>query len=262
VVDPEVEVAVLGPIEIRGAAETFCRSAARELVVYLAFHRNGSGNDEWAEALWPHQSLSRATRHSTASDARRSLGQATNGTEHLPRAGRRLRLGDSVGTDVERFARLASDPDPTSWKGALGLIRGSLFAGLKRSDWAVFDGTQAQVETMVADAALKGAEYFMNRSGREAEWMIRQALRVNPYDERLHRALLRAADAQGNRVGLRSVMNQLRALADEPWEPVSRVLPGLDVGDGGTSIHPQTMALFHELTQGRTPAAERSPVRL
>ncbi len=256
-------MAVLGPVEIRGAAEAFNRSAARELVVYLALHRHGSRNDEWAEALWPHRSLSRATLHSTASDARRSLGQAVNGLAHLPRTGRRLRLENSVGTDVERFAFLASDPDPARLKDALGLVRGSLFAGLKLSDWAVFDGTQARVESMVADAALKGAEHSMAEgSGRDAEWMIRQAMRVNPYDERLHRALLRAADAQGNRVGLRSAMDQLRALAAEPWDPVSKLPPGLIGGDGCCSIHPQTMALFHELTQGRTPAAGRYPVRL
>ena len=38
--------------------------------------------------------------------------------------------------------------------------------------------------------------------GDEAEWMVRQALQVSPYDERLYRALLVATAAQGNRVRL------------------------------------------------------------
>ena len=45
--------------------------------------------------------------------------------------------------------------------------------------------------------------------------MVRQALLVSPYDERLYRALLRATAAQGNRVGLRSAMAQLLTLAGE-----------------------------------------------
>ena len=45
--------------------------------------------------------------------------------------------------------------------------------------------------------------------------MVRQALQVSPYDERLYRALLRATAAQGNRVRLHAAMAQLRTLAGE-----------------------------------------------
>ena len=48
----EIDIAVLGPVEIRGAAQPFHRAAARELVVYLAFHRQGVRTDVWAAALW------------------------------------------------------------------------------------------------------------------------------------------------------------------------------------------------------------------
>src|ERR1700722_18505483 len=104
---PHIEVAALGPVEIRGAVRPFCRGAAKELVVYLAFHRQGVRNDVWAAALWTDRCVSPSTLHSTASVARRSLGRSRDGVEHLPRGGRRLRLGDTVGTDVERFARAA-----------------------------------------------------------------------------------------------------------------------------------------------------------
>ena len=43
--------------------------------------------------------------------------------------------------------------------------------------------------------------------------MIRRGLRVSPYDERLYRALLRAAEAMGNRVGMRSAMAELLRVA-------------------------------------------------
>ena len=49
--------------------------------------------------------------------------------------------------------------------------------------------------------------------------MVRQALQVSPYDERLYRALLIATAAQGNRVRLHSAMAQLRTLAGEAAVP-------------------------------------------
>ena len=82
-----------------------------------------------------------------------------------------------------------------------------MFAGLRRTDWAVFDGTASQIEALVVRTALRGAEGFVRLGeGGEAEWMVRQALHVSPYDERLYRALLVATAAQGNRVRLRSAM--------------------------------------------------------
>src|SRR5580658_985717 len=109
---PEVEVAVLGPVEIRGAAGPFTRAAARELVVYLAHHRDGVTNDVWGAALWSDRTIAPSTLHSTASVARRALGQSRSGADHLPCGGRRLRLADSVGSDVATFRRLAAEADP------------------------------------------------------------------------------------------------------------------------------------------------------
>src|ERR1700749_1863062 len=69
-----VEVAVLGPVAVHGAAGPFRRSAALELVVYLAFHRAGVRHADWSLALWPERPVSPTTAHSTSSDARRALG--------------------------------------------------------------------------------------------------------------------------------------------------------------------------------------------
>ncbi len=242
--EPEIEVAVLGPLEIRGAAKTFCRASARELVVYLAFHRHGVRNDVWGAALWADRCVAPSTLHSTASVARRALGRSKKGVEHLPRSGRRLRLGDTVGTDVDRFSRAAADPDPACWKEALGLVRGRLFDGLSLTDWAILEGIQAQVESMVVDTALRAAEHSLLRGqGEEAEWMIRRALRVCPYDERLYRALLQAAETMGNTVGMRVAVAEL-----------------LRVAGGGAC--PGTTTTLRELAPGWPPAAGGGPARL
>jgi DNA-binding SARP family transcriptional activator len=245
---PDVEIAVLGPVEIRGAARPISRRAATELLVYLALHPLGAPNDVWGTALWPDRSVTASTLHSTASVARRALGRSADGSDHLTRSRGRLRLGPSVGTDIDRFVRAAATSEPRCWRDAMTLVRGQLFDGLSLADWAVLDGTAAELESMVTSTALKGAAAALRLGlGEEAEWMIRRALRVSPYDERLYRGLLRATEASGNRLGLRSVMAELLQLAAD--------------GEGAT-LHPQTVALYRELSRNPTPEAGGDLVRL
>jgi hypothetical protein len=227
-----VEVAVLGPVLVRGAAGPFRRSAARDLVVYLAFHRRGVRHAEWSMALWPERPVSLSTAHSTSSDARRALGCDGEGRLHLPR-GVELRLGDAVTTDVEHFGSLATEDDPDQILRAMRLIRGPLFSGLHRADWAIFDGTHANIEALVVRTALRGADAFVRL------------------------ALLMATAAQGNRVRLHSAMAQLRTLAGDLACPPARTAP-LTPSD---SLHPATTALYRDLLLG-SPAAGGHPARL
>ncbi len=257
-----VEVAVLGPVVVRGAAGPFHRSAALDLIAYLALHRHGVRHAEWALAIWPDRAVALPTMHSTASDARRALGQAPDGAPHLPR-GVHLRLHDSVTTDVERFAALAGSDDIHRRVDAMHLVRGPLFDGLRRSDWAVFDGTRSRIESLVVGTALRCAEELTGRGdGSEAAWVVRQALRVSPYDERLYRSLLRATASEDGRVGVRSTMAELLILAGDPPGPTAgprRVVGGGD--DRLECLHPKTTALYRGLLEG-SPAAEGELARL
>ena len=100
----------------------------------------------------------------------------------------------------ERFASLAGSDDPHRLHEAMRLVRGPLFAGLQCTDWAVFDGIQADIKSLVVRTALRGADAFVGLGcANEAEWMVRPALQLSPYDERLYRALLTATAAQGIR---------------------------------------------------------------
>ncbi len=238
----------MGPIELRGAAGPFGRRAARELVVYLALHRGGAPNDVWGAALWPDRCVASSTLYSTASLARRALGPSGAGGHHLTRVGGRLCLGPRVGTDVERFARLCGAKGLSSVLDALSLVRGRVFEGLHTLDWAVFDGTLAELESLVVTAALSGAADALALGlGDQAEWLIRKGLLVSPYDERLYRGLLRATEAQGNRLGLRAAMTELVTLVSDA---------------GGATIHPQTVALYRRLQRQEVPAAEGDLLRL
>ncbi len=237
--DLEVEVAVLGPVEIRGAARAFTRAWAKDLVVYLAVHPEGAANETWATALWPERVMAPSSLHSTVSVARRALGTASDGSDHLPRAHGRLRLGPSVGTDWDRFRELAGSDDVEDWSRALDLVRGRPLEGMRSTDWSVLDGTAPAIESAVVDLSgrLAGARL---RAGdpRGAEWSARKGLVVSPYDERLYRMLLRAADAAGNPGGVESVMAELVRVVADDIEPIE-------------SVHPSTLALYRSLSRRR-----------
>ncbi len=247
-VEPEVEVAVLGPVEIHGAAREFTRAWAKELVVYLAMHPQGASNDAWATALWPDQVMAPSSLHSTASVARRALGTSRDGSDHLPRSHGRLALASTVGTDWDRFVVLAESAEPVAWRSALEIVRGRPFEGLRSSDWSILDGIAPAIESAVVDLSgrLAGAS-LRTGDARGAEWAARRGLLVSPYDERLYRMLMRAADLAGNPRGVETVMAELvRVVADE-IEPVE-------------SVHPSTWELYRSLS--RRPPTSRSIDRL
>jgi DNA-binding SARP family transcriptional activator len=257
----EVRIGVLGPVAVSGAARPFRRSAALELVAYLSLHRQGVASTEWPVAIWPDRAVSAATVHSTVSDARRALGRAVDGTWHLPHQGGHLRLSETVSCDVDRFAALESTGDPDSVIEAMRLVRGRLFGRLRRADWAVLDGTEAAVEGLVVGAALWAADRFMQAErADDATWVVRRALVVSPYDERLYRALLRATALQGNRLALHATMTQLLTLAGDV--AASRTGRGRNGNNPSlTCVHPQTAALYRDLLRG-APAVGGVPSRL
>lgn len=240
---PEVEVRVLGQVDIVGADRPFTRAWAVELVVYLAMHPAGVSNDQWSTALWPDKVMAPASLHSTASAARRSLGTSADGTDHLPRARGRLALGPGVGSDWDEFVALSNRGEPGRWREALTLIRGRPFEGLRAPDWVLLEGILATIEAVVVDVACRFAEHCLaSFDAPGAEWAARQALRVSPYDERLYRILLRAADAAGNPAGVESVMAELVHLVAEDVEPFD-------------AVHPETFDLYRRLSRRSVYAA-------
>lgn len=238
-VEFEVEVSVLGPIEIRGAAREFTRAWAKELVVYLAMHPGGASSDAWATALWPDRLMAPSSLHSTASVARRSLGQDRRGLDHLPRSHGRLALANTVGTDWSRFVRQAESSNPRSWRAALEMVRGRPFEGLRSGDWPTLEGIGPAIEAAVVDLSCRLAESCLSSDDAQgATWAARKGLLVSPYDERLYRILMRAADVDGNPAGVESVMSELIKLVADDIEPFD-------------SVHPSTMALYRSLSRRR-----------
>lgn len=257
---------MLGPVEVLGAAAPFRRAWSLELVAYLAMHPRGAANEAWATALWPDRLMAAPTLHSTASAARRALGRSRAGHDHLPRRHGRLALAPTVGTDWDRFRRLAASPCPDAWAEAMGLVRGRPFQGLRSPDWTVLEGVAAEVEDGVVQMAARLAEHHLAAGdGRRAAHVARRALLASPYDERLYRLLLRAADRQGNPAGVEATMAELVGLvAGTGSGPAAG--PGRarswPAGEAAHWVHPDTAALYRSLSRRPTGAGGRVVARL
>jgi DNA-binding SARP family transcriptional activator len=252
-------VAVLGPVEVRGAAHPFRRAPALDLVVYLALHRRGASNDAWATALWPDRLMAAPTLHSTASAARRALGPSTLGHDHLPRSHGRLQLAPTVATDYQELRELSATPDPAAWRAALALVRGRPFDGLRNGDWAVLEGVLSAIEESVVELALRLATYELHAgSGRAAADAARTGLLASPYDERLYRVLLRAADLEGNPAGVERVMAELLHV-------VGGASGGRSPRPAGASdlraVHPETATLYRSLSRWGAAGSEGAVTR-
>ncbi len=247
---------VLGPVEVAGATRPFRRAWCLELVTYLALHPDGATGDKWVTALWPDRLPPDATRFSTVSDARRALGRASDGTDHLPHGVGRLRLAPSVTTDWAQFLTLAATRGTgavDAWAAGLDLVRGPLLGGLRSCDWAVLDGLLAEMEGAVVRLAIDAAKHRLARGdGRGAELAARRGLLVAPFDERLYRLLFLAADRQGNPAGVESAMSELvRLVSGDAVAP--RRPPCTRPVDPSGWVHPETVAVYRSLSRRSSP---------
>lgn len=238
--DTPVEVCVLGPVRVNGTEVPFeRRPKLTELVVYLALHPDGASTDSWATALWPDRRMPMSTLSNRLSETRLSLGYAPDGFAHLRKRGGRYHLGPYVTTDWDRFQKLAAGDNPAGWRAALALVRGRPFEGLREAQWTLLEGVVPAIEAALVELACRLAEHLLAvRDPEGAEWAARRAMLACPWDERLYRLVMRAADAAGNRPGVEAALRQLACVLELGEEPLS-------------AVHPETAALYRSLTSRR-----------
>ena len=143
---------------------------------------------------------------------------------------------------------LAGSDRPERWREALALVRGRPFEGLRSSDWPILEGIAPAIESAVVDLSgrLAGA-YLRQGDPQGAEWAARRGLVVSPYDERLYRMLMRAADLGGNPAGVDAVMSELLTLVADGIEPLE-------------AVHPSTMDLYRQ-SEPRAEERDHPPRR-
>jgi len=246
-VDPpfEVEVRVLGPVEVIGSRVALARRDCVELAAYLALHPNGASDERLITALWPDRAPMRSTFNTTVSTTRSRLGRASDGTPHFPRnaaTGGTYRLGPLVTTDFARFsARVAHArtclPSAAceTLRSAIDLVRGRPFDSTRGYEWAYSESLIAHIEATIADAAHQLAQLYLDAGDANAAIAVAvQGLVAAPADEVLYRDRMLACDLAGNPAGVESVM-------DELCEVVATLEPYDD-------LHPETLTLYERLS--------------
>lgn len=240
---PQVEIQIFGPVRVVGSARPLARAYALDLVTYLALHRDGVTTDQWVTALWPDREMASATIHSTSSAARRALGSTPDRRDHLPNGHKRLKLGPSVGCDLDRIANLLDAPLHEQRAG-LAHFRGQPFSGLRRFDWVVAEGHATRAGDVASALATAVAQALINADQpTQAISALRRGISVNPYDESLWRLLLQATWATGNAVGLEPILTELAVILGAS----SSTRCGVSLDDAATLVHPSTWEFYCSL---------------
>ncbi len=230
------EIAILGPTEFRGLDTPIRnRPLLTELVVYLALHRDGALSRSLTHALWPDREVPVQTFSNRLCEARQMLGFAPDDRPRLRREGDRHRIIDCV-TDWDRFKTLArNEDDPNAWRAALALVRGRPFVDLAQGQWAELEGFAGEIERGVVECGLAlGRRLLATGDPDGAAWAAQMALRAAPWNEQLHRLLMKAADAVGDRAGVDAALRHLALVLDVDGDPLG-------------VVHPQTAALYARL---------------
>ncbi|MGA8297550.1 MAG: bacterial transcriptional activator domain-containing protein [Acidimicrobiales bacterium] len=237
-----VEVAILGPVEIRNTAEPLGgHPLLTELVVYLAMHPDGATTSAWETAIWPNRRMPQQTIANRLSEARRALGDAVDGRPRLRKADERHLIAD-VTTDWEEFRSLVETDDQDAWRKALELVRGRPFSDLHEGQWALLEGFSAEIEHAISSLALRyGGLALRSGDPDAATWAAHRGLRATPWDERLHRLLMEAADANGDRAGVEATLRHLALVLEIDGDPLR-------------AVHPETARLYERLL-GRAASA-------
>jgi DNA-binding SARP family transcriptional activator len=241
----EVEVRVLGPVDVTGGRIALARRDCVELAAYLALHPNGASDERLITALWPDRAPARSRFNTTVSTTRSRLGRASDGTAHFPRnaaSGGTYRLGPLVTTDLARFTgrvayaqRCVPSVAIETLRSALDLVRGKPFDNTRGYEWAYSESLIAHIEATIADAAHQLAQRYLDAGDTNAAIAVAvQGLVAAPADEVLYRDRMLACDLAGNPAGVETVMDEL-----------CEVVATLEPYD---ELHPETLALYERLS--------------
>lgn len=231
-----IGINILGPVTLGGTDYPLERHPKlTELVVFLALHPDGSTSRSWTAALWPERRVPQQTINNRLSETRRIVGFASDGRPRLRRNGERHLLVD-FGSDWQDFQRLMRSGTKQDLSDALRLVRGRPFDELAQGQWVVFEGFLAEIELAISSVALRLGDLALEEHEPElCAWAAQQAIRACPFDERLHRLLMRSADALGNRAGVESTLRHLALILEIDGDPLR-------------GVHPETAQLYGELT--------------
>jgi len=199
------------------------RSAALQILAFLALHPGGATSTELAAALWPGVRPRPTDRFYTAVNTLRSTVTRTTGVEIVTRADERYRLNPThLQVDLWRFntaiAAAANAIDPDARTAALRTVIGSYTGDLAAGhEWAWLPPYRETVRRHTIDAYTALTE---GTDPHETIVLLHAALRVDPINEDLYQRAMRAhaAAAQPGQINalLAALTRRLATTADKP----------------------------------------------
>jgi hypothetical protein len=247
--DADIDVLVLGPVDVVGVNLPPGRRRLVEIIAFLVTHRSRSiQGDELRATLWPlgeqGDEIDYEGFKQAMSRTRAILGVAPDGTRYLPDArGGGYQVGPRVGCDWLRFRRLTARARraPTAdaielFRDALALVRGTPFQGVTPGTyrWAWSEQLVSDIEVAIIDAAAHLARLALDSGDHEtARWACERGRLAVPQQETLSQLKMEAAAAAGDRDAL-----------DQAWRETQRDAQSIDELDEPS---PDTVLLYQQL---------------
>jgi DNA-binding SARP family transcriptional activator len=230
---PRVHIQLFGGVTILdrdGGPVRGLRQHARQLLVYLAVHRNGADLPQIMEVIWPDATLRRAGERlqTEVGDLRGRIRQAAGNEKIQPvlnTGGHYVLNADLVDVDVwqltDALRRAAAATEPAARIAALHTAvdahTGALSQGFEY-EWIEQPGEQLRRHGI--RARLQLADLVAGTDPRHAADLAQAAAALDPYNEdvarQAMRALARAGDAAGVRAQLRRLRDTLPEIEEEP----------------------------------------------
>ncbi|MEU0077719.1 hypothetical protein ABZY58_07395 [Micromonospora tulbaghiae] len=195
-----VQLRVLGrpALLIDSKEVTIRRSAALQILVFLAVHPDGATTTQLVHALWPGLPAHTVTGrlYTTLSDLRSTV-RATSADQVVVHTEDRYHL--DLRTDVDLWRLLAAahhsatTDAPGSWQAVIDAYTGDLAAG---HTWPWIDPPREATRRLILDAHTTAAA--AQTDPHEHLRLLQAAIRIDPYNQQLHQLAADQLNALGD----------------------------------------------------------------
>ena len=195
-----VQLRVLGrpALLIESKAVTIRRSAALQILVFLAVHPDGATTTQLVHALWPGLPAHTVTGrlYTTLSDLRSTI-RAASVEQVVVHTEDRYHLDPCTDVDLWRLQAAAhhsaTTDAPGGWQAVMDAYTGDLAAG---HTWPWIDPPREAARRLVLDAHTTAAE--AQTDPHERLRLLQAAIRIDPYNQQLHQLAADQLNALGD----------------------------------------------------------------
>jgi DNA-binding SARP family transcriptional activator len=219
-----VQLQVLGRpvLLVNGRPVTIRRSAALQVLVFLAVHPDGATTTDLVQAIWPGLPTHSVTArlYTTLSDLRAAIRAATTAAV-LGHTDDRYHLNPAhIDVDLWRLRTAAGRPvtdltgPSAAWQPVIDAYTGDLATG---HTWPWVDPPREATRRLVLDAYASLTEAHTNPHERLR--LLQHAIRIDPYNQALHQRAAEHLTALGDPTAADRLLRTHRQLLDRDGVP-------------------------------------------